>query len=225
MSEKDAYVSFFSASPCNKSKANAETLAAKYDGKIKADVFKTFFKFFNTSPINKSADNAISLTEKFASMRYLPPNYVQTLFKLFNSSPINKSADASLTLIEQYATHRLGPVPIFFVETLFKFFNTSPINKSADASLLLVMKFFEMTEVNGWLPTYDELIKDVPAFFKFFNGSPCNKNSDVALGLCERVVKGVGRVNLANFQKTFQEANRSKPVDKALEDTFAAFKL
>lgn len=183
-----------------------------------------YVSFFYTSPINKNQAQAEALADKYNGK--IPLSYFQSAFKFFYSSPVNKNADQAIALVEKWGMHRYGAIPLAsFTEVLFKFFYSSPVNKNADQAVDLVLKFYEMTEVDGWLPTYDELIKDVPNFFKFFYSSPVNKNAEQALQLCERIVKGVGRVNLEAFKSAFNAAYKTKNSDLALADAFKAVGL
>eukprot|EP01125_Pyxidicula_operculata_P016321 TRINITY_DN55_c0_g1_i1.p1 TRINITY_DN55_c0_g1~~TRINITY_DN55_c0_g1_i1.p1 ORF type:complete len:189 (-),score=40.84 TRINITY_DN55_c0_g1_i1:67-633(-) len=182
-----------------------------------------YFKFFNSHPVSKNTSDSNALTDKFCGKIQL--DYLKEAFTFFNTHPVSKNVSDSLALCEKWGTHRLGPIPISFTKTLFKFFNTHPVSKNVTDSLNLIVRFYEMTESDGWLPSYDELIQDVPKFFTFFNTHPVSKNVSDSIALCERVVKGVGRVNLDSFKKAYLEANRNKNVSESLEIAFKAVGL
>lgn len=183
-----------------------------------------YVRFFYSPPVNKNQQQADALADKY--MGKIPLSYFQAAFKFFYSPPVNKNVDQAIALVEKWGMHRLGAIPLAsFAEVLFKFFYAPPVNKNVDQALDLVVKFYEMTEADGWLPSYDELIKDVPNFFKFFYSPPVNKNVDQALQLCERVVKGVGRVNLEAFKNAYNASYKTKNVDQSLADAFSAVGL
>jgi len=226
---KASYVKFLSTQPGpNLSNQVADQKATYYISKgIHLHHLQEAYLFFNTMPgPNKNRDESLALVEKYAAFS---PAYIKDLYIFFNTNPgPNKNRDQALGLVDQWAFHRLGTIPFRpFTETLYKFFNTMPgPNKNTEESLALVLRFYEMTEVNGWLPGYDELILDVPKFYQFFNTMPGpNKNRDQSLALCEKIVKGVGRVNFEAFRAAYLNANKQKNADVSLQEAFKAVGL
>eukprot|EP01125_Pyxidicula_operculata_P019780 TRINITY_DN71_c0_g1_i1.p1 TRINITY_DN71_c0_g1~~TRINITY_DN71_c0_g1_i1.p1 ORF type:complete len:207 (-),score=45.17 TRINITY_DN71_c0_g1_i1:61-648(-) len=186
-----------------------------------------YVKFFTSRPgPDKYPDPAGKLADEFIS-KGISLDYARDAFTFFTSRPgPDKYPDPALALTQQWHAHKLGPIPIKpFGEVLYKFFTSRPgPDKYPDQALALIVKFYEMTESNGWLPSFDELISDVPTFYKFFTSRPGpDKYPDQALALCERIVKGVGRVNFSSFKKSYDDAVASgKYPDAALGVAFAA---
>ncbi|KAL0482530.1 hypothetical protein AKO1_014398 [Acrasis kona] len=209
MTDRAAYYDFFNKAPVNKSSAESNALVEKFHSKLQIPLstLKQYFEFFYKAPVNKTVSESLDLIEKFHSR--LPVAYVKDAFDFFYKSPVNKTSSESIDLVYKWGTHPYGSVPIFFMKVMFDFFYKAPVNKNASEALSLVYKYYETTEVDGWLPSYDKLVYDIPKFFDYFYKT-INCNSSESLVNCERIMKGVGKVDFDTFSKAYDHAYRKQ---------------
>jgi len=175
----------------------------------------SYFKLFRNN--GKSIPDAERLADEYARVPY---NYFADMFKFFRDN--GKSIDQAISLVHQFDTTRYGRIPKVFTDVLYKLFRNN--GKSIDDSINLVLKYYVLTEADGWPVQNDELIKDLPEYFQFFRSQ--GKTIDQSLVDCERVMKGVGRLKLSEFKKVFtQERNKGKTIDQSLDVTFGHFNV
>jgi hypothetical protein len=162
----------------------------------------TMFKYFRTQ--NHGPDNALKLViEYFVSTNNrVYPQPVETmtdipkLYNFFKSSGHNNPVSIDLAEL----SHAKG-LQYNYVRAMHPFFKND-CGFDPLVSLDQVKNFFDISLSSGPIPTFDQLVADVPKFFNFFRNN-CGLDTNISLDRLRRMIRGVGKVDFNAFQNMY----------------------